>query len=299
MRIREDLELAWGSVKGPVRPENQDDILVWEPVDEREFRRCGRLLAIADGMGGLAGGAEASRTALRAMLAGWLDAIATQAAEAPPDPGACLEAAFARACVAVARAAAAHPELAGMGTTLTAVALRGDRVEGVHVGDTRCVLIGPQRLEVLSELHVDPAVDHVLTRAVGAGQDLVDPDRFSARLAVGESLVLSSDGFWHPVPDEECQAMLVGGVTEAVHELLRAAQRRDGQDNASLLIARRRAEAEPGAPGREVEEVDAALRPWDDAALGIPSAWIRQWPWILAALGLVLGVLGAWRFGLA
>src|SRR5947209_16913409 len=100
--------------QGQLRENNEDSFLV---DDDRE------LYAVADGMGGHAGGEVASRTAIEALRA----AVAS---------GTSIEAAIERANDAVLARAASDSALAGMGTTITALAPEtGHQLLVGHVGD--------------------------------------------------------------------------------------------------------------------------------------------------------------------
>ena len=61
MDVKPGVEVACLTDVGRQRENNEDSCLYWEPQDEAEFRRKGRLAVIADGMGGYEGGQEASR----------------------------------------------------------------------------------------------------------------------------------------------------------------------------------------------------------------------------------------------
>jgi PPM family protein phosphatase len=99
---------------GRVRSSNEDDYLL------AALPQAGPLLAaVADGMGGLFGGAEASRTALRALGA----AVLEGGVEVPP--GERLLAGFTAASARVHEAASAVPALRDMGTTMTALLFTG------------------------------------------------------------------------------------------------------------------------------------------------------------------------------
>src|SRR5689334_21937003 len=64
MRIRPGIELASLSDIGCQRENNEDYVAYWEPEDDKEFASKGRLLTVADGMGGYEGGQDASRLAV-------------------------------------------------------------------------------------------------------------------------------------------------------------------------------------------------------------------------------------------
>jgi serine/threonine protein phosphatase PrpC len=67
MRIRPDVELANLTDLGIQREQNEDYFLYIEPEDDDEFARKGRLLLVADGMGGHKGGEVASGIAAAAL----------------------------------------------------------------------------------------------------------------------------------------------------------------------------------------------------------------------------------------
>ena len=117
------LRYAARSDRGLVRSNNQDSVYAGP-----------RLLAVADGMGGHAGGEVASKVVI--------------AAVAPLDddePGhdllAQLEDALLAGNDAIIELVAQEPELSGMGTTLTAVLFAGTRLGLAHVGDSRAYLL--------------------------------------------------------------------------------------------------------------------------------------------------------------
>ena len=64
MRIRPGIELAGLSDVGCLRPNNEDSYSYWEAPGSEQFSQTGRLVIVADGMGGHEGGQEASRIAV-------------------------------------------------------------------------------------------------------------------------------------------------------------------------------------------------------------------------------------------
>lgn len=224
---------------GRVRSNNQDQLLV-----------AGTLFAVADGMGGHAGGEVASLAAVEALRAAFEDnPSADGLADAVRD-----------ANQAVWDRAQQGRELRGMGTTLTAVALvddeRGedDLLALVNVGDSRAYLLRDGELEQLTEDHSVPeelrragrlsdaeAASHpqrnVLTRALGIDPN-VEVDCFQVTPYQGDRLVLSSDGLYNEVEDADIATVLrrIADPEEAAAELVRMAREHGGNDNITVVV---------------------------------------------------------------
>lgn len=115
-----------------LRASNQDRVLPPLAANERT------LAAIADGIGGGPGGDIAAETALTSLQ--------DSAELALP-----LPALFEAAAEAIAAKAEAEPALAGMGTTLSLVAIEHGELSIGHVGDTRIHLIRGGEITLLSE----------------------------------------------------------------------------------------------------------------------------------------------------
>ncbi|MGA2457036.1 MAG: protein phosphatase 2C domain-containing protein, partial [Terriglobales bacterium] len=142
MKVREGIEVSSQSDIGCVRKDNEDSFGYWEPEDDQQFLRKGRLAIVADGMGGHEGGQEASRLAVETLMAVYRDF-------GGDDPQAALVAGLQVAHEQILQYSITHPELRGMGTTCTAAAIvrvtdggtQYDALYYVHVGDTRLYLI--------------------------------------------------------------------------------------------------------------------------------------------------------------
>ena len=52
MKVRTGIEVSSQSDIGCVRTNNEDSFGYWEPEDDQQFLRKGRLAVVADGMGG-------------------------------------------------------------------------------------------------------------------------------------------------------------------------------------------------------------------------------------------------------
>ena len=140
---------AWGRTDvGRKRDHNEDSFLLCPDLG---------LFAVADGMGGHAGGDRASRMAVEI-----LEQEVRQTRFGGTMPlGAAGEATQALALREAARRASAgihalgetDPQLGGMGTTLTAVLIHGGRAYLAHVGDSRAYLHRDDKLEQLTDDH--------------------------------------------------------------------------------------------------------------------------------------------------
>jgi len=145
----------------------------------------GSLLAVvADGMGGHAGGAIASKLAVEAFV----HAL---------EQGGGLADGLQAANEAVGKGAAGQPDLAGMGATLVAAQVRGDEVRWISVGDSPFFVVSAGRLERLNADHsMAPQIDEMLKRGLLTEEEAVHhPARHTLREAVmGEPLTLIDKG---------------------------------------------------------------------------------------------------------
>ncbi|MHB1712964.1 MAG: Stp1/IreP family PP2C-type Ser/Thr phosphatase [Acidimicrobiales bacterium] len=206
------------------------------------------LFAVADGMGGHAGGEVASRLAIDGLTA----AFGRQ------PTGAGLAEAVSSANALVWIRSQEEPELRGMGTTLTAVALVDDAGRDslalVNVGDSRTYRFHHGVLAQITNDHslaeemvvngeltaAEAAVHphrHILTRALGVSP-AVEVDIWRIRPIRGERFLLCSDGLTNEVGTNEIAEVLAGvpEPQEAAEALVRAARDHGGSDNITAVI---------------------------------------------------------------
>jgi PPM family protein phosphatase len=260
MKVREGIEISSQSDIGCQRTNNEDSFGYWEPEDDQQFLRKGRLAIVADGMGGYEGGQEASRLAVETLVAVYRDF----SGDNPQDA---LIEALQAAHEQVRQYSFAHPELRGMGTTCTAAAIvRGahggaeyDALYYVHVGDTRLYLIRDGQITRVTRDHsyverlvesglISPeeAENHpqrnILTAALGTNPDLImDSPGHPEPLRPEDVLLICSDGLWGQVRDPEIlDAVENKSAEQAGRELIDLARERGGPDNITVEILRLR-----------------------------------------------------------
>jgi len=248
MKIRPGIEIANLTDVGCTRTDNQDYYGYAEPESDEEFQRKGRLAVVADGMGGHQGGQVASAIAVEVVRDVYLQ-------DDSEDPEAALIAAFSGAQASILQLAAEHPELAGMGTTCVAVAIRDGRMHYGHVGDSRLYLFRNSTISRLTRDHTlvnrlvdegtitpEQAVSHpdrnVLTAALGMNRPV--PAEFGeSTLEPGDVALICTDGLHGLVSDEEILAAATRlSPRDACRELIELAKAKGGFDNITLQIIR-------------------------------------------------------------
>jgi PPM family protein phosphatase len=145
------------------------------------------------------------------------------------------------------------PELSGMGTTVVAALVAGDRITLVSVGDSRIYRFRKGALEqltrddtwlasVLGEKNAEDAdpehpLRHVLTSVVGTKDD-VKPSSREEQLAPGDRFVLCSDGVHGKLDSQSLTTVLQGASSAAdgATQLVGEAITRGTTDNATAIV---------------------------------------------------------------
>jgi PPM family protein phosphatase len=209
-----------------------------------------RLFAVADGMGGHAGGEVASALAIATLAA---------ALDRPPaaSPRHALAAAFDHANRAVYERSLGDPQLRGMGTTLTALLLAdGGTAWLAHIGDSRAYRLRRGRLRRLTRDHtwVQEQVDagrlpaaaadrhpmsNIITRALGIEPD-AEPELRRTGILAGDGLLLCTDGLIAVVDEAEIAAGLATSASAeaCVHALVELTHTRGSPDNVTVIAIR-------------------------------------------------------------
>lgn len=255
---------------GKVRTENQDFATLTTAREEAAGQAGGRLMVVADGMGGHRGGATASRLAVETVKTSYLGAT-------NDDIPAVLREAMARANTRVFSEAQSNADLRGMGTTTSALVVRGDKAWFAHVGDSRIYMLRGDDFKQLTEDHSLVATmvregllteaeaethprRNVLQRSVGVTEeveiDVVGP----IEVQEGDVFVLCSDGLHGVLKEEELKEVAKLPISRAADEYVRLAIQRGAPDNITVIVAKV-VRAGSGGDQTLVDEGDA---PFDD-----------------------------------
>ncbi len=202
------------------------------------------LVAVADGMATLEGGDLASQRAVLGLVRSYRELAPgmTQAQR--------LVRAARNANYELYDMAVVVPQLRGMSTTLTAVAVGDGDMTAVHVGNSRVYLVRDGYINQLSKDHTAaaqaseegrqaPAGGHdILTRCLG--RELIVPiDLFETDLVRGDTLLLCTDGLYRVFEDMEMARLIEGlDATTACRKLIDEANAVGTLDNLTVAIVR-------------------------------------------------------------
>ncbi len=212
------------------------------------------IVAVCDGMGGAAAGELASRVSAETMGDRLRETDYHRISEVA-DLLDWLEEGVNEANWRVRNRSALLPELHGMGSTMSVVALLGSTLALAHVGDSRVYLFRGGRLRqltqdqtVVSRMIADGKLTpeeaaqhedrHVLLQAIGT-QDHLDVQRAWVALQPGDVLLLCSDGLYDMVDEAAIHAELAHNRApgECARALVQRANDSGGHDNITVVVA--------------------------------------------------------------
>jgi serine/threonine protein phosphatase PrpC len=256
-------EHASRATKG-ARSYQEDTALFWSGQDASASAEQGAAAAngtaavavLADGMGGHAGGAIASRMVCESFVKAFERQEGSNRER--------LVEALTAANVAIAETVDANPMLAGMGSTLVGVTFGADGIEWISVGDSPLMLYRRGEIALLNEDHsLAPELDrlaaagaitedeakrdprrHMLRSAVtGDDIDLIDVSRRPLKIEPGDYIILASDGLQTLEPAEIeriVTAYANDGAVAVANALIRAVEalKDPHQDNATVIAVR-------------------------------------------------------------
>lgn len=233
---------------------NQQDAFGFSDIDDQAFVAHGGVLAVvADGMGGMANGGEASHLAVRTFMQSYMAKPATETV-----PAALLQALHDANQAVVDLAQQMGEE--HVGTTLVASVVHDDALHWVSVGDSRLYLWRNQKPTQLSEDHVyaadldrewaagflsrDQAENHperlALTNYLGLNPlEIIDQNPQPFRLIAGDQVFLCSDGLYAALEGVDWAFTADPADAQKTAENLIAlvlSLDRPGQDNLTIAI---------------------------------------------------------------
>lgn len=218
----------------------------------------GKLLVVADGMGGAVGGERASYVAVSALThyvlntMSWFFRLDTGLEEE-------LQRELRQGLERCQRALEQDPgRREGMGTTVTMAYVRWPELHVVHAGDSRCYLHRRGQLTQLTRDHTvaqqlveggdltperaeESPMAHVLWNAVVVGGESdLSPEVHRFQLEQGDTLILCTDGLTKHVDDPDIARQVARGqpADKLVQALVDAALHGGGSDNVTVIAAR-------------------------------------------------------------
>ena len=227
---------------GRTRAVNQDYVFSCvEPIGNLP-----NLFIVADGMGGHRAGDFASSYSVKKIL----ESISLSLQKHPKK---IFQDAIEYANRELIEKSKTNPDLKGMGTTIVALTIEGDRAYVANVGDSRLYLMEDTLTQItedhslvqemirIGELTKETARNHpdknIITRAVGAGREIV-VDFFEVPLTKNSILLMCSDGLSNMVEDEQLALLLKSAETpeKIGKKLIETANRNGGKDNIAVIV---------------------------------------------------------------
>ena len=226
---------------GLVRDGNEDSALISQ-----------NLIAVADGMGGHAGGEVASAIAINTLEA-LLPVITDTEIDIDSREDLFLNLSY-EVDAEILRVSKERPELSGMGTTLTALAITNNQVDLLHIGDSRCYLWRDKKLTRLSYDHTvmqelldqgrltpDEVFDHpqrsLLTQAL-MGDSGIDPVLMSYEVKIDDKFLICSDGLTNVFSDLEISKISKAtDEDKLLAELINETKAKGAPDNITIVWA--------------------------------------------------------------
>ena len=232
--------IAWRSELGLQREGNEDSGFV-----------SPKVLAVADGMGGYVGGEIASSTVIKKLAD--ITPILINPELDNESREDVLRTSIFDMDAAIAEIGAERPELIGMGTTLTSVALFNNHVLLLHIGDSRAYRIRGKKIEQISHDHtvvqelvdqgrltLDEIAEHpqrsFLTQAL-LGKENLNPVLIAYPALAGDKYLVCSDGLTAVVDEGKIVSALQSDLQSAVNSLVDLTYKNGAPDNVTVIVA--------------------------------------------------------------
>ena len=239
--------MIWGtSHPGKIRRKNEDSYSVY---------RDRSLFVVADGMGGHNAGEIASRQAVEAIGEYLTSKRLSATGFSDEKIGEAMKHSILHAHRQINRLAAQKRAYAGMGTTIIAALMRGNRLHLCHVGDSRGYLAGQEGIKLLTkdhsyvmslvdsgimsmaEAHASP-LKNQLTMALGIEMEIT-PGYTARTIQRDDIVLLCSDGLWDMISDAEIYRLIKSkdSAISIGQALIEAANTVGGHDNITVIVA--------------------------------------------------------------
>jgi serine/threonine protein phosphatase PrpC len=260
------------SNQGRVRPSNEDRFVVVEfartmfvhqtnvqQANAQYGSHRAHLFLVADGIGGHQAGEVASALSVVTVEAFLLNTLRRLfSVDLPEEQGVLNEfkTALIQADARIIEEASRHPELEGMGTTLTMAFAADWRLLLAHAGDSRCYLLSGAEFHQLTQDHTMVAEmvrvgsllpaeasrhphRHVVTNVLGGNRPGVRVELHKLDLEPGDVILLCSDGLTEMVPEVRISAILQEEQEprRACERLVAEANCLGGKDNVTAVVA--------------------------------------------------------------
>lgn len=243
------MDYAAKSHTGLVRQINEDEFALHMDLDPYQ------VVLVADGMGGHSAGEIASSIAVEVAGLSLREKLADKTeAEAEPYLSDFIVESILRANEEIFQRGKSSSGYSGMGTTIVASVVGPRSITMGYIGDSRGYLITPDAIVQLTDDHSlvnelykkgqlteEEANAHpqknILTRALGTDQR-VEVDLISSRWAIGDILLLCTDGLTNLVSDEEILQVMQqdnGSLDDKINRLIERALEEGGNDNITVI----------------------------------------------------------------
>jgi PPM family protein phosphatase len=219
----------------------------------------GKLLVVADGMGGEAEGERACTIAVDQLTTYVLNSLSwcfRLEEDSEHDFEDHLKVALESCQKSIQDVVAIHPEMHSMGTTMTMVYIVWPRAFVVHVGDSRCYLLRKSELaqitvdHTMSEIMVETGkmsreearqspMGHALWNVLGGRSNELAVDVYKITLESDDAILLCTDGLYNMVPHKTLQELLNSnrGAESACRKLVELANQNGGKDNITAIVS--------------------------------------------------------------
>lgn len=227
---------------GQRREMNQDYVF----TSEKPVGNLPNLFLVADGMGGHNAGDYASRYTVETI-------VEVVSGSRETEPVSLLEEAIQTANSSLLARAREDEGRKGMGTTIVALTILGNRLYIANVGDSRLYVVNQKIQQItrdhslveemvrMGEMDKEVAKDHpdknIITRAIGALPEVLI-DFFEVELGEGDIVLMCSDGLTNMVEDEDIRNIIMGqrDTVEKAEKLVAAANQNGGKDNITVIV---------------------------------------------------------------